>query len=195
MCSREITGPGGAKQPERPPELNPNAELGRYCRKLLTMMEFAKLMSYLSTDPRVEVGCVVFPLDCSAVLGMGYCGVARGLPHDEIDSGKPLLLGGPSGAAHAEANALVKMDTATAPACLMAVTAPPCPYCAPLIINSRCIVGVIYADNLDLPLETSGVGILERCEITVVRDGLLLHLDDDKHLEVTDVVRQWKECS
>lgn len=105
----------------------------RYAEKLAAMVRFGNDLGRLSTDPRLKVGCVVFPVDCSAVHGIGYNGAAAGLPHDRIDPG----------AAHAEANALAKCGSPPWPT-LLYVSHAPCANCAALIVNCGHVVGVIW---------------------------------------------------
>lgn len=119
-----------------------NECLNRYSRKVMKMIRFGRDLATLSTDPRISVGCVVFPVDCSAVLGIGYNGAARGVPHSSINTSAPPGSYG-SGAAHAEANALIKMQPYLGP-CIMFTTLSPCAGCAPLIVNKGNIVCVFH---------------------------------------------------
>lgn len=137
--------------------------MSRYARKVLTMCEFGRLAAGLGTDPRISVGAVVFPTDCSAVLGLGYNGAAAGLPHDSIALGGQIGSGA-SGAAHAEANALLKAGRIREPA-LLFTTLMPCPFCAPLVVNSG-VVGVVFAGALGD--QRSGEGVLRASGMPVV---------------------------
>ena len=66
-------------------------------------MDFAKLISKRSYDPRHQVGAVVITEDNTQVLSVGYNGNYSGGPN-EAESLEP----GQSGMIHAEINALLK---------------------------------------------------------------------------------------
>lgn len=164
MESREIVGPGGVPTVDRE-AIEKAAALERYRRKVLTMCHFGDSLAQLGTDERIKVGCVVFPLDCSAVLGIGYNGPAAGLPHvvPDREIGRS-----PSGCAHAEMNALMKMDLRSAPPCIMYCNVQPCSYCAPHIVNSGTVVGVICKPHPMVKPEYDGVPILRAAGVWVV---------------------------
>lgn len=141
--------------------------LSRYCEKLLVMCDFGDALKSLGTDPRIQVGAVVFPVDCSAVWGIGYNGAAAGLDHDSVMESAGQLGTGASGAAHAEANALLKAgDRARESMCLLYTSLMPCPYCAPLIANTLGICGVIVGEVRDDV--KSGAQVLQAAEIPVL---------------------------
>lgn len=147
-----------------------SSDTTRYSSKLGCMMSFGDALARLGTDPRIQVGAVVFPVDCSAVWGIGYNGVAAGLNHNTVTTGGQLGTGA-SGAAHAEANALLKAGDQlhSGRPCLLYATLMPCPFCAPLIANVKSIVGVIVRD-VDFNIK-SGEHVLEAARIPVLRVG------------------------
>lgn len=168
-----------------------HSDVTRYARKIATMVRFADDLAKLGTDERIGVGCVVFPVDCSAVVGIGYNGAAEGLAHDGIrTSGQ--IGSGMSGAAHAEANAMTKM-LPTTEHCILCTTLCPCPYCAPLIVNKRRVVGVIVGGKL--PDQASGLHIISAAGIPVLGSGTIEELsrrESGGSAEAVRVLRWWK---
>ena len=158
----------------------------RYAEKLMRMVRFGDDLAGLATDPRIKVGCVVFPVDCSSVAGIGYNGAAAGLDHGSINLAGPIGSGG-SGAAHAEANALIKAGRLTEPTILYTSTAP-CPYCAPLIVNATQVVGVVYGSTEKL--DRSGVPIVQAAGIPMVPRSMLEVLSALQWEVVDDIPRQ-----
>lgn len=150
----------------------------RYAEKLIVMCDFGDALKSLGTDPRIKVGAVVFPVDCSAVWGIGYNGAAAGLSHDSVASERGQMGSGVSGAAHAEANALLKAgDRVKYLPSLLYCSLMPCPYCAPLIANSLGICGVIVGESRDdvksgrHVLEAAGIPIISRNDVELARTG------------------------
>lgn len=109
----------------------------------MIMIRLADDLRKLSTDKDVQFGCVIFPLDCSAVDGIGYNGMPAGI--DDLPRG-PLDTPGGSGYCHAEMNALTKMNVRSAGPSLLFVHRTPCMRCAGQIINARKIVGIIHEE-------------------------------------------------
>lgn len=147
------------------------AQHARYMRKLGVMVDLAVALRELGTDPRgIKVGACVFPVDCSSVLGIGYNGVPHGVHHGSVLRDAAAPGSGTSGAAHAEANALMKAgDAVMRPdkPCLLVTTLAPCPYCAAMIANCLGIVGVIYCDaNADI---ASGLPVLWAAGLQVAK--------------------------
>jgi len=170
-------------------------QLMRYLKKLEVMTEFGDGLRSLGTDPRIKVGAIVFPVDCSAVLGLGYNGAASGLDHGSVVPREPgAQMGtGVSGAAHAEANALIKAnlgDGYNQQPCLMYTTLAPCPYCAPLIANSMRIRGVIIGEELNEVM--NGVHVLLAAGVPVVMKSKLASLQSGMRDETTrKIVTRW----
>jgi len=116
----------------------------RFSMKVQCMINLAYNLKPLSTDPRIQVGCVIFPLDCSHVLSNGYNGAPRDFSH--LSPCESLDTPGGSGFCHAELNALTKLNTMSAPPSLLFVTTTPCKRCAGQIINAGPIIGVIHGN-------------------------------------------------
>ena len=94
-------------------------------------MDFAKIISERSYDPRYKVGAIVVTGDNTQVLAVGYNGNYSGGPN-EVESDAP----GQSGMLHAEINCLLKMDYNNPKRKILYVTLSPCRMCAKAIINS-----------------------------------------------------------
>lgn len=164
----------------------------RYCEKLLVMCDFGDALKSLGTDPRIQVGALVFPVDCSAVWGIGYNGAAAGIDHDSVMPSAGQLGTGVSGAAHAEANALLKAgDRARSSPCLVYCSLMPCPYCAPLIANTTGVCGVIVGESREDV--KSGLGVLSAARIPVIhRDDIdLVRVNADAPRAKT-VIEWWR---
>lgn len=102
----------------------------RQQHKQLVFMNFAKLISTLSTCSRLQVGSVVTNENLSKVYAIGYNGNSRGFPN-KCDSEEL----GNCGCIHSESNSLIKCGTNDQKKILF-VTTLPCMRCAKLIINS-----------------------------------------------------------
>jgi dCMP deaminase len=141
----------------------------RYCQKLRVFVELGEALARLSTCKRVQVGAVVFSIDCRVVHGIGYNGPAAGLPNDSCTAVR-----GDCGCVHAEANALIKLQlsgTLTRP-CLLYVTKRPCQQCAGLIVNSGIVRGVIYRDSSHDPRGLEMLDAAKPSILHVRQDGL-----------------------
>ena len=123
-----------------------------------TWIEFAKLISERSYDPRYKVGSIVVTEDNTQVLAMGYNGDHKGGPNtrDSLEHGH-------SGLIHAEINALIKCDYNNPKSKKMYVTLSPCEVCAKAIINAG-IKEVIYLEEYK---KSNGIQILQSCGIVV----------------------------
>ena len=125
-------------------------------------MQFARLVSKRSYDPRHRVGAVIVTSDNQQVLSIGYNGNYSGGPN-ETESEVP----GESGMIHAEINALIKLDYNIPKNKKMYVTLSPCRMCAKAIVNGG-IDEVIYDEeyrdtsSLDI-LKTAGVKFRKYC--------------------------------
>ena len=94
-------------------------------------IDFAKLISERSYDPRYKVGSIVVTEDNTQVLSIGYNGNYSGGPN-EVESQTP----GHSGFIHAEINCLLKMDYNNPKRKIMYLTLSPCRMCAKAIVNA-----------------------------------------------------------
>ena len=125
-------------------------------------MQFARLVSKRSYDPRHRVGAVIVTSDNQQVLSIGYNGNYSGGPN-ETESEVP----GESGMIHAEINALIKLDYNIPKNKKMYITLSPCRMCAKAIVNGG-IDEVIYDEeyrdtsSLDI-LKTAGVKFRKYC--------------------------------
>jgi deoxycytidylate deaminase len=141
-------------------------------QKLLTFVEFAGKLAKLSTCKRKTNGAVVFPPDFSRVLAIGYNGPSVGKNNDACRGPEAV---GSCGCAHAEANAVVKLTERG----IMYCTTSPCEACASLIVNSRRIVTVVYAQpyrDADEGIHTLAGGNVETVSLETFRRGLTDYL-------------------
>lgn len=134
----------------------------RYLRKIRALCSLGKPLSELSTCKRLQVGAIIFPVDCSAVYAIGYNGPSRGLLNDSCDEEAV----GHCGCVHAEANAVVKFNNDVAKPSLLYSTHLPCLACSAMILNCTNIVGVvwkeIYRDDAGYKLLlTGGLNVLK----------------------------------
>ena len=123
-------------------------------------MDFAKLISKRSYDPRHQVGAVVITEDNTQVLSVGYNGNYSGGPN-EAESLEP----GQSGMIHAEINALLKMDYNNPKKKSMYLTLAPCRACSKAIVNAG-ISKVVYLNEYR---DMSGIEILKDAGIIIER--------------------------
>jgi deoxycytidylate deaminase len=171
-----------------------DASLQRYCSKIMCMVRFADELRHLATDPVIQFGCVIFPIDCSSVLSIGYNGYPSGMEHEasrDIELDTP----GGSGICHAELNALTKLNTQSAPPSILFVHRTPCMRCAGQIVNARCIVGVIHED----PYIDDGAGLrwTQKGCVPTVHRTVIEHLAAGKttHPIETQTVHNWQRRS
>lgn len=125
-------------------------------------LDFAKIISQRSYDPRFKVGAVIVTADNTQVLSVGYNGNHRRGPNcvDSEDVGQ-------SGFIHAEVNALVKMDFNHPKKKKMYVTLSPCLACAKLILNAE-IAEVHYLEEYR---DNSGINLLKDFGVDVYKDS------------------------
>ncbi|WP_261664562.1 dCMP deaminase family protein [Deinococcus sp. Marseille-Q6407] len=128
-------------------------------------MDTARLWATRSADPKVKVGACILDHH-HRVVGVGYNGRAAGEPNE-----RESLTQGASGFIHAEVNALLAANWNGENHTLY-VTHEPCATCARLIVNSRRISRVLFAQNYTEQTRVgaglpSGAGILEAAGIKV----------------------------
>ncbi|ADY26892.1 CMP/dCMP deaminase zinc-binding protein [Deinococcus proteolyticus MRP] len=128
-------------------------------------METARLWATRSADPKVKVGACILDHH-HRVVGVGYNGRAAGEPNE-----RESLAQGASGFIHAEVNALLAANW-NGEGHTLYVTHEPCATCARLIVNSRRISRVLFAQNYAEEVRVgaglpSGAGILEAAGIEV----------------------------
>ena len=114
----------------------------RYLRKIRALCSLGEPLAKLSTCKRLQVGAIIFPVDCSAVYAIGYNGPSRGLPNDSCDEEAV----GHCGCVHAEANAVVKFNNDAAKPSLLYSTHLPCLACSAMILNCTNVVGVVWGE-------------------------------------------------
>lgn len=116
----------------------------------------ASSLALRSTCSRLQVGCVIVSSDDERVLSIGYNGGAKGVFNDCLSQ-----IPGQCGHAHAEINALVKLNYNDPCGKKLYVTTSPCFNCAVLIVNAG-ISEVIYIDEYR---NREGLGLLEKAGI------------------------------
>lgn len=124
--------------------------------KLGVMIDLADGLASLSVAKLRQVGAVVFDAGFRRVLAIGYNGPFAGRPHEE-SGGDPSR---PSGDAHAEVNALMKVDAREGAGrrAVMLVTCAPCSTCAGYIVNSD-VVGLVLFGQRSQPTMRREVGL------------------------------------
>lgn len=108
-------------------------------------MDIAKKLALRSTckTPNRQVGCVITTNDYSRILSWGYNGGPSNLD-EECDYDPDVEKGSRCQCAHAEMNALTKLDSGGYNDLIMYVTLQPCKLCSTLIINTKCISQIVY---------------------------------------------------
>lgn len=166
-------------------------KLARYARKIRVMIRLADELRQLATDPEVSFGCVVFPVDCSAVDAIGYNGTPAGI--DELP--RPALdTPGGSGFCHAEMNALTKWNTRSAGPSLMFVHSTPCKRCAGQIINARKVVGLIHEDPY-VGDGGAGLELVRQKIVTLHRSDIEEACDLGEGAAAAAILRYWRSLA
>lgn len=127
-------------------------------RKLEAFYEITRRLADLSMCKRDKTAAIVFPGDFSAIWAIGYNGPARGLDNDFCtgESGR-------CGCAHAEANAVGKLQQHGQLGIMLATKAP-CVACANAVINCSKIDLVFWGEP---HRDTAGLRHLKRAGISV----------------------------
>lgn len=99
----------------------------------------ARLWATRSADAKVQVGACLLDHN-NRVVGVGYNGRAAGEPNE-----RESMEQGMSGFIHAEVNAILAANW-NGERHTLYVTHEPCATCARLIVNSRRVVRVVYAE-------------------------------------------------
>ena len=114
-----------------------------------TMLDIAQVLSRRATCPKLTVGCVLTDA-FGRIVGTGYNGVPRGIPHciDHACVGH----GGAAGsdtciAVHAEQNALMRCAHVDQ-VINCYVTHAPCMRCTKMLMNTGCIVPLYYYTDI-----------------------------------------------
>lgn len=152
----------------------------RYKEKIMTFCGFGDDVCKFSMCKRLRVGAIIFPVDCSAVYAIGYNGPARDLPNDSCTAET-----GQCGCAHAEANAIGKLNPDILRPCLIYTTTEPCPVCTPSILNmAPPIVGLIYNQKFRI----SSLHLFKLRKIPVIRISDLF--TSEVH---DDILQEWRQ--
>jgi dCMP deaminase len=113
--------------------------------KLKAFIKFANQLGDLSTCKRRRVGAIIFPEDFTEVLAIGYNGPPSGIANNSCKD-----ISARCGCVHAEANAIVKLQTHKENLVIYS-TVTPCEHCAGLIINTKkikyCLYSVQYSND------------------------------------------------
>lgn len=120
--------------------------------KWRVFFDFTKSLETLSTCKRRQVGCVIVESDLTRVHAIGYNG-----PPAHVSNDACRIVEGNCGCIHAEANALIKLNTERNNLILIS-TSSPCEHCAGLIINNGKISRVLYRD---LYRDVIGIRLIE----------------------------------
>lgn len=120
--------------------------------------------------PDRQVGCLVVTADHSAVLAWGYNGGAAD-SDEPCDFDPEIEKGSRCNCAHAEMNALTKLNSAGHKDLIMYITLQPCQLCATLIVNAKCFKEVVYLSEYRdekpvFTLRAAGIEVrqAERCK-------------------------------
>ena len=109
-----------------------------------TAIELAKRSTCKTPDR--QVGCVIVTSDYSSIEAWGYNGGPAGID-DTCDFNPDVKVGSRCNCAHAEMNAISKLDSTKHTDLILYVTLQPCMLCATLIVNTKSISKVVYLDE------------------------------------------------
>lgn len=107
----------------------------RHTQKLNAFMQFCHELAGLSACKRARVGAIIVPQDLTQVYSIGYNGPPARISNEACRVDQP----GACGCAHAEANAIIKLNTTAVRGAMLICTHTPCEQCANAIINSGAI--------------------------------------------------------
>lgn len=116
-------------------------------------LRLAKKFACLSKDPKYKIGAVIVTEE--GILYPGYNGDEIG-GTNERDSMQTFK----SGFIHAEANCILKFNPSVHKNCKFYLSHSPCVVCARMMVNTRSINQVYYAEKYSEDL--SGIDILEK---------------------------------
>jgi len=115
--------------------------MNRYIDKLECLVGMGRSLSTLSTCKRSRTSAMIFTTNCTHIHSIGYNGVPSGVSNDACTE-----VEGECGCVHAEINAIAKLDRCITEPCLLYTRTMTCIQCASLVVNTWCIVGVVW-DN------------------------------------------------
>ena len=134
-------------------------------------MRIAYAVALRGTCPRKQVGCVVVDDADRSIIGTGYNGSPRGLPHcTEVGCDLEDVAGRPScvRTLHAESNALDSL-VARAPSMTLYSTVVPCHRCALRVVQIGGIGRVVYHDGYRSQSTGKTYGLFREASILLVR--------------------------
>lgn len=165
--------------------------MSRYLQKNKLFFEFAKSLRTLSTCIRRQEAAIIYTLDCSRIVSIGYNGAPSGVSNDKClesigDSKKQYL---PCKCVDADMNALVKLGDHPVHSLIMYTTLCPSVQAAGLIANCRSIQGVIFGSKMKVMDPTTmnrmdGETILSECGVPSILEQDLNLTIPDPQLEV-----------
>lgn len=124
-------------------------------------MGLAERLALRTNCGRAAHGCVIVSKDMTRILGIGYNGQGKGLPHSMC---KAQTQGGCT-CLHAEINAIAKLSSNERDKVFF-ITGPPCEQCANAIINSGASKVVIRGEHYR---PVTGPDRLKNIGISIVR--------------------------
>jgi dCMP deaminase len=134
-------------------------------------MRIAYAVALRGTCPRKQVGCVVVDDADRSIIGTGYNGSPRGLPHcTEVGCDLEDVAGRPScvRTLHAESNALDRI-VARAPSMTLYSTVVPCHRCALRVVQIGGIGRVVYCDGYRSQSTGKTFGLFREAGVSLVR--------------------------
>lgn len=134
-------------------------------------MRIAYAVALRGTCPRKQVGCVVVDDADRSIIGTGYNGSPRGLPHcTEVGCDLEDVAGRPScvRTLHAESNALDRL-VARAPSMTLYSTVVPCHRCALRVVQIGGIGRVVYCDGYRSQSTGKTFGLFREAGVSLVR--------------------------
>lgn len=137
-------------------------------------LRVAYVVAQRGTCPRKQVGCVVVDDASRSIVGTGYNGAPRGLPHcTQVGCDLEDVAGRPScvRTLHAESNALDRVATRS-PSMTLYSTVIPCHRCALRVVQFGGIARVVYHDGYRSQSTDKTSGLFHSAGIALVRiDG------------------------
>lgn len=137
----------------------------------LWFMRLAYAVALRGTCPRKQVGCVVVDDADRSLIGTGYNGAPRGLPHcTEVGCDLEDVAGRAScvRTLHAESNALDRL-VAKAPSMTLYSTVVPCHRCALRVVQIGGIARVVYHDGYRSQSTDKTYSLLREARVALVR--------------------------
>jgi len=141
-------------------------------KKIKTLIDMGKHLIGLSTCGRLQVACIIFPTDCSAIYAIGYNGPPRGLPNDNCKFDNVAACG----CAHAEVNAIAKFNNDLAKPSILWTSRKPCHHCASVMLNCGKIIGVVWSEDYR---DGFGEDLIKQAGVCIVHESYIQGLIRD----------------